>query len=104
MKTLPSLHLGAVPAAAAAWLGATLLLGLWTSCLPTTALLAGLLLTWGLCSSRRTCLTAPLLPAQGKAVLITGKKKPRPRPQQPDGWLCVTVRVCACACVCVLSC
>ncbi|XP_029986569.1 11-beta-hydroxysteroid dehydrogenase type 2 [Sphaeramia orbicularis] len=70
-KMILASHLSAA-STLVAWLGATVLVErLWAFCLPAAVLLALLGLTWCLYSSI-TSRPLPLLPAQGKAVFITG--------------------------------
>uniref|UniRef100_G3PZU8 11-beta-hydroxysteroid dehydrogenase type 2 n=1 Tax=Gasterosteus aculeatus aculeatus TaxID=481459 RepID=G3PZU8_GASAC len=80
MKRLLASHLGPAPPLVA-WLGATVLAErLWSFCLPAALLLALLGLACCLYSAARTGLARPgaALPARGKAVLVTGRRRPRP--------------------------
>lgn len=72
MKKILASHLGAAPQLLA-WLGATVLVErLWALCLPALLLLALLGLACYLYSSTRIGPKPAMLPAHGKAVLITG--------------------------------
>lgn len=79
MKKILASHLSSTPSLVAV-LGATVLVErLWALCLPALLLLALFGLACCLYSATR-CSTPPAtLPAHGKAILITGKDKPRPQ-------------------------
>ncbi|KAF7641800.1 hypothetical protein LDENG_00272100 [Lucifuga dentata] len=72
MKKVLACHVSAAPTLVA-WLGATVLVErLWTFCLPAVLLLAAMLaVTWCL-YCRTGPLPATMLPAQGRAVFVTG--------------------------------
>lgn len=72
MKKILACHLSVGPTLVA-WLGATVLVErLWGFCLPVISLLV-LLAAMGWIYSRSRTVQLPNLPAQGKAVFITGK-------------------------------
>uniref|UniRef100_A0A3Q2C8Z7 11-beta-hydroxysteroid dehydrogenase type 2 n=2 Tax=Cyprinodon variegatus TaxID=28743 RepID=A0A3Q2C8Z7_CYPVA len=77
MKKILACHLSVGPTLVA-WLGATVLVErLWVVCLPAMLLLV-LLAAMGCIYSRSRTAQLPNLPAQGKAVFITGKRSPPP--------------------------
>lgn len=75
LKKILASHLSAA-STLVAWLGATVLVErLWAFCLPALLLLALLGLTCCIYFAVRTATLPAALPAKGKAVLITGKKR-----------------------------
>lgn len=81
MKKILASHLSTAPPLVA-WLGATVLVErLWAFCLPAVLLLVLLGLACCLYSATRTYPPPTALPAHGKAVLITGKKRLLPLSQ-----------------------
>ena len=78
MKKILASHLTTAPPLVA-WLGATVLAErLWALCLPAVLLLLPLLgLACCLYSAVRTRTSPAALPVRGKAVFVTGKRRPR---------------------------
>lgn len=78
MKKVLASHLSAGPTLVA-WLGATVLVErLWAFCLPALLLLVLFGLAYRLYSRSRTSPPPTILPAEGKAIFITGKMRLRP--------------------------
>lgn len=81
MKKILASHLSAAPTLVA-WLGATVLVErVWALCLPAALVLTLLGLACCLYTATRTGPSPAALPAQGKAVFITGKNGPSPPAQ-----------------------
>lgn len=81
MKKILASHLSTAPTLVA-WLGATVLVErLWAFCLPAVLLLALLGFACCIYSAVRSSPPPATLPAHGKAVFITGKRKLLPDTQ-----------------------